>query len=258
MNSALAPGPSSYQNQSPKNPAMASTSILHHTQPAGTSTQAFVTTATATNHLQSTSALQQLDQSAQQPVLQPALRLDQSIPNQPANDINNSAARIQSEAAPVIIPSMQVLPVQAGANIPLALPGIGPQSFQHTRTEQAIIPPTIQILPTSAGVSVPFAPTMVGPQLFQHTNISNPAAMTSQQQLNTMAPRDPERGYPHAVYWPQAEHTNYWPQAENTNYRPQAELRYLAPILQTYQDAHIPYQVTPVPQQQAHIGSGDH
>ena len=79
MNSALAPSPSSYYNQSVKNPVVASTSMLRHPQPVGTSTQALATT-TATNHLQSTTALQQLNQSVHQPVLHPTTQQpDQSI-----------------------------------------------------------------------------------------------------------------------------------------------------------------------------------
>ena len=157
---------------------MISTSILHHAHPAGTTTQAFATTVTATNHLQFASVLQQLDQSAQQPALQPTLRLEQSLLNQPASEVNNSAAGIQSKASPTIIPStIQVLPVQSGTNAPLAPLGIGPQPFQHARPEQAVIPSIMQILPASAGISIPFIPTVVGPQLFQHANTSNPAAM---------------------------------------------------------------------------------
>ena len=63
MNTALAPSPLSHYNQSAKHPVMASASILHHTQPVKTSTQAFATAAVV-NHLQSTSAMEQLDQSA--------------------------------------------------------------------------------------------------------------------------------------------------------------------------------------------------
>ena len=68
----------------------------------------------------------------------------------------------------------------------------------------------------------------IDPQFLQRTNILNPTAMTYQQQHNTMAPQDLERGYPYTIL-------------PHTHYQQQAEQHYLMPIYKTYQDAHIPY-----------------